>query len=118
MGIKLNDPSKMNTPGPGNYKSDANFTTKKAPGYSMGSKLQSDLDLLTKETKPGPGQYAQSSTALPKNGPKYGFGSGKKSVIDARSKSMTPGPGHYHIPYTVSDVPEYQHARNNEFKYI
>lgn len=117
MGIKLNEPSKLQTPGPNNYNPDANPALKKAPGYSMGSKLKSELDINNKEQKPGPGAYT-SDANKGKTGPMYGFGSSQKGLQDSRSKSQTPGPGHYHIPYSVSDVPEYQHARNNDYKFI
>lgn len=117
MGIKLQDPSKMQTPAPNNYNPDANPTLKKTPGYSMGTKLKSELDINNKEQKPGPGAYSGDNN-VKKTGPMYGFGSSQKGVKDSKSKSLTPGPGHYHIPYTVSDVPDYQNARNPDYKYI
>ena len=92
MGIKLKEQSKLIVPGAGTYEPSPENVKQKAPGFSMGIKLKSDL--VNNAHVPGPGTYVQDNEKLKQSAPKFGFGSSVRSEV-GKTKFNTPGPGSY-----------------------
>ena len=79
-------------PGAGTYEPEATSVQRKAPRFSMGIKLRSELDV--RKDSPGPGQYVNSAEKFKQAAPRFGFGSSKRPEV-GKQKDMTPGPGMY-----------------------
>ena len=118
MGAKLNDLSKLNVPGAGNYDPGHVMTRKAASSFSMGLKLKGSLDQTTLNV-PGPGSYTSNGERLKPSAPKFGFGTSKRPDITGPKKLQTPGPGQYKVPSKISNAADFAlPGRSQENKYV
>jgi len=118
MGSKLNDLSKLNVPGAGNYDPGHTMTKKAASSFSMGLKLKGSLDQTTLNV-PGPGSYSNNAEKNKPAAPRFGFGTSKRPDITGPKKMQTPGPGEYKVPSKISNMADFAlPGRNQESKYV
>ena len=86
MGIKLNEPSKLNVPGSGSYNPETSATKQSSSAFSMGVKLKGALE-PNKFSVPGPGQYTNSAEKLKSAAPQFGFGTSKRPDVTGNKKN-------------------------------
>lgn len=93
FGLKLKEPRKDKSPGPGDYSLRSKRDLIKS-SYIFGREKRFDSLITTfNRLTPGPGKYKYSKDAIKIRNPKYSFGKEERKISDGNK--LNPGPGSY-----------------------